>query len=318
MPLNRSGLGNKILSTGHRKITGPINFANNIAIKSTNSAGTADRDLIKLSTADKVSVGNNNNTLRFEAPAGGIIEANTRFFDFKQTSPALRHNETRQMIGFDGNRDAIRFGNFTDIIELLNNFVALNNVPIQSQESGGTVRGLIKLNASNQVEIGNINNPIEAKSNGIANLDGVPIAKQLSSFKTADESITNSTTLQDDDDLILALEANKTYFFVLDAAVEAGSTTPDIQFDIKGPTGSSGAYWGATSEAGTFDDVARTTLGAATAMQLDTGARPYILKGFIEMGGTAGNLRFRWSQNTSSADATTVRKGSFFMAWENL
>lgn len=61
--------------------------------------------------------------------------------------------------------------------------------------------------------------------------------------KTADETVNNTTTLQDDDELFFSADANSTYAINLELVMEKGSTTSNR---IKGgwsyPTGSTGQY----------------------------------------------------------------------------
>ncbi len=56
-------------------------------------------------------------------------------------------------------------------------------------------------------------------------------------IKTADETVNNSTTMQDDDDLKHTVKANTSYTFKL-IAYFISASTPDIKSNFTGPSGS--------------------------------------------------------------------------------
>lgn len=138
--------------------------------------------------------------------------------------------------------------------------------------------------------------------------------------KTADETVNNSDTLQDDDHLVLALVANKTY--VVRGLLFADSgTTPDIKIAFTKPA-SSTYYWTtsqpvssvatlpATQSGGvrrTTDSQVLGTVGAGTAVAVQ-------LAGIIRTAGTAGNLTLQWAQNTVDASDTKMLADSWIVA----
>jgi hypothetical protein len=135
--------------------------------------------------------------------------------------------------------------------------------------------------------------------------------------KTADETVTNSTTVQDDDQLTAAVAASSTYlveaFLIYD-----GDTTGDFRLTFAGPTGATMDWTPnglATSQAtgvgsmklGRLPIANEDTLGAS-----GSGVKAVAMpRGILTTSSTAGNLTLRWAQATASATATTVFANSW-------
>lgn len=130
--------------------------------------------------------------------------------------------------------------------------------------------------------------------------------------KTADEIVNNSTTLQNDDVLVLPIEANGTYKCKLRAIVNS-PTTADIKFKFTGPSGffaSFEAYEGSspTSPATVLQGPAiETTSIAFSTINAD---QILIVEGTIYNGANAGNLQLQWAQNAAVVGDTTVKANS--------
>ena len=125
--------------------------------------------------------------------------------------------------------------------------------------------------------------------------------------KTADETVNNSTTLQNDDHISIAVEANA--FYALEAVFFLISgTTPDFKFLFVGPAGVAidGLVHFVTT---TF--VAGFTEAAAVPI-LTTGANEVaFLTGLVDTAGTAGALTLQWAQNTANASDTKLLAGTW-------
>ncbi|MEV0149115.1 MULTISPECIES: hypothetical protein [unclassified Nonomuraea] len=138
-------------------------------------------------------------------------------------------------------------------------------------------------------------------------------------IKPADESITSSITLQNDDHLVLSVSANTAYW--VEAFIRYdGATTGDLRIGWSIPSGatlewtSNGLADTATS---TADDLWRRRRSAtqdeicgAVGAGTDLLALP---EGLLRVGATAGQIRLRWAQGTSSATATRVFQRSMLM-----
>lgn len=146
--------------------------------------------------------------------------------------------------------------------------------------------------------------------------------------KTSNESVTNSTTVQDDDHLFFTPILNTDYWITMYVVYEGPGpdptvTTGDLKISWSVPTGSTFDYVsdaiisGAT---GGVYDVSRTAQiapagGTPGAGTLGAGNPAVALvKGLFRMGSTAGTFRFRWAQISANASAVTVRSNSVLIA----
>jgi len=130
--------------------------------------------------------------------------------------------------------------------------------------------------------------------------------------KIADQIVNNSSTFVNDDILFMPLEINRTYGFLMHVFITSGST-PDYKYDFAIPAGAAGFFqdgsWSSSADGGTQDITTTqpiTTIGSFTAMQI---------MGYIAVAGTAGNLQYRWAQQTANASDTTTHLGSFMTVW---
>jgi len=150
----------------------------------------------------------------------------------------------------------------------------------------------------------------------------------LTAVKTADESVASSTTMQNDDHLVLAVEANSTYIFEIKLwgtaaaadRIKIGWTYPTgttlfsyIDFNGNDSETSSGQYYvygyGITAPAigswASFADWAGIWRNTSVNTNKSIEA-----KGILVVGGTAGNLQMQWAQQTAGG-STVLLKGSF-------
>lgn len=142
-------------------------------------------------------------------------------------------------------------------------------------------------------------------------------------WKTTDESVTSSTTLQNDDDLALPVEANATYA-LSGFLVWTGNETGDIKFGFDFPA-SSTLHWGmvgpddtstgfnsgGTRGAGEwFVRINQTAGGSVIQFAGSTAPLMGLLEGTLFTGATAGTLQLQWAQFTSNGTATTLKAGS--------
>lgn len=130
--------------------------------------------------------------------------------------------------------------------------------------------------------------------------------------KPANESVTKSATLQNDDALKLALVAGKTY--VVDGVifVSAGKNIPDLRIAFAAPNGSDMVI-GYITDAVLQNGSGVLTQSNASSRRIQVPAStsiPIAIKGTI-VAGTAGDLQLKWAQFTSSTNSVTVTKGSY-------
>ncbi len=127
--------------------------------------------------------------------------------------------------------------------------------------------------------------------------------------KTADETVTSSTTLQDDDHLFQALTSGKSYWIEFKLLL----TRPDTN-----NTSSITVAYDANSE-GYLDAI---TLGNGTTTQSvgnitnNAGVPRRQLLTATAKPSTNYTVKLKWAQTSSSATGTTVMKGSQMIVWE--
>ncbi|MGW8679668.1 hypothetical protein ACWGNN_01120 [Streptomyces sp. NPDC055817] len=141
--------------------------------------------------------------------------------------------------------------------------------------------------------------------------------------KTADETVNSSTTLQNDDHLVLPVVANGVYTFALDLYMtESTDYVGDFKMSFTCPTGATFDMHGAGAHvtvlaSGTSSDgewigkLATSSAAATLAFGVGTGLTAVRVYGRLVMSGTAGNLQLQWAQNASDATGTTLKAGSY-------
>lgn len=132
--------------------------------------------------------------------------------------------------------------------------------------------------------------------------------------KTSAESVTSSTTFQDDDELFYTIDDSSAryevnaYLFVSSAANAAG----DIKFQWSMPGGSNVAMGGIGLDIGLASGAVGTLsmqAGSPLSFGCSTTQSMIVLHAIFTPGAT-GTLTLQWAQNSSSGSATTVQAGS--------
>jgi hypothetical protein len=133
--------------------------------------------------------------------------------------------------------------------------------------------------------------------------------------KSATVTIQSDDSLNADAELLFPMEANTTYRFRARIFYQT-TANADFKYDYSGPA-SPTAVWlrrqvmaanaSAYSGIGTYLNL---TPGAIAVLG-GAGVGLIELDGLIENGANAGNFQFSWAQNTSIAEDTSVKKGSY-------
>ncbi len=134
--------------------------------------------------------------------------------------------------------------------------------------------------------------------------------------KTADETVNNSVTLQNDDELSFTATANKTYLVDLYLLLNGGITA-DYKFAWSLPSGA--WYWGAEAEGGgggisiywVPKDVSAGSMAAISSSTLSVSGSANTPQGLhltttIAIGGSGGTVNLQWAQNTQTVADTKV------------
>lgn len=139
----------------------------------------------------------------------------------------------------------------------------------------------------------------------------------LSAIKGSDESVTSSTTLQDDDDLTITLAANGVYKFEAMIIAYSASTTPELKAIWQEADGGFDflvSEWNSTFAPSADSSEAEDS--AATLNYDLNGTNNHLIyyRGIIQAGGSGGAFKYTWAQNVSNATATTLKAGSWMRA----
>jgi hypothetical protein len=136
-------------------------------------------------------------------------------------------------------------------------------------------------------------------------------------IKSADESVTSSSSTQDDDELFFAVGANEKW--LLEAMLFVDGNAGHIKYAIDLPSGSMKVdlkQWAGTGVGNTPHEI-MTTDNIDTTVSFDinnTGTSSASLNGIISTSATAGNVKIRWAQRSSNGTSTFVRQNSYLKA----
>lgn len=129
-------------------------------------------------------------------------------------------------------------------------------------------------------------------------------------------------TLQNDDELIIPLQANESYVIDGFLFMYASNASPDCKIAFTVPSGATMTlgYHANSGDNNTNigTDILITSGTASTAIKSSGGAtkeNPIFISGCVVMGATAGNLTLQWAQNNNTAAQTvTVKENSYLRA----
>lgn len=131
----------------------------------------------------------------------------------------------------------------------------------------------------------------------------------LKAIKTIDEKVNNTTTLQADDELFVAVAANATYAMRCQVFFNSG-VTPDIKFGWTGPAGAA-MRWGSLD---TFNTPwGQKDIGNALAIGAAGSDEFALFVGLLQVAGAGGNLQLTWAQNGATVSDTWVRAKSYIV-----
>ena len=143
----------------------------------------------------------------------------------------------------------------------------------------------------------------------------------LCAYKTADETINNSDTYQDDDHLTLSVAASSNYIvelFIFGTNPTYNTNIPGFKVNFTYPTGASTEFQGQSTDpdGATHNQVYRTVTTTGIQSIWDQSAASNAGQMFVFWRGilhtdSAGTLTVQWAQFTADPTNTTVKKGSF-------
>lgn len=133
-------------------------------------------------------------------------------------------------------------------------------------------------------------------------------------IKPTDQNVTSSTTLVNDNALVLPLDSNASYFFFCYLLFEGGTSgSSDLKWSFTLPGTATLRYHAIFNSGSGVVTVGVSFTGASTNNASTNGSgslRGLTMDGTIVSGATAGNIQLQWAQNTSSGTSTTVHAQS--------
>lgn len=156
----------------------------------------------------------------------------------------------------------------------------------------------------------------------IATGDTIPIANGgtgattlpvVAKSKLADETVTSSNTLQDDDHLFFPIGANETWTFNMVLSVSANASG-GLKYLFTVPSGAT-ARAKIVGSANPFASAINTdlTVGNGTTNAI-LNTQSQLIYGTVVNGSNAGTVQLRWAQNASFGTGTTINKNSNLLA----
>jgi hypothetical protein len=176
-------------------------------------------------------------------------------------------------------------------------------------DPGAVVEADIATNAVTTAKIADAN-VTPAKLSSAVNAPSVYIVK------SANETVTSSTTFQDDDHLFTTLDANSLYYgeLLLFITYSATGTIPGVRFGMSGNSLGTAKYSQSTNNF-LMDGV--TSIGNYVVQSWGVNVPQVLSIHFtIRTGSVPQEIKLRWSQATTSSIGIIVMKGSALRAWK--
>lgn len=202
--------------------------------------------------------------------------------------------------------------------DLTGALILANGVGLQAKSSGGTAYELVRLETNNHTYIGDTGFRTRIgwtaqllSDHGASTFNILTSENRLLKLKTADETVNNSTTLQNDNDLLVAVQKSTEYLLRLHLEVDS-NTTADFKFALILPSGATligTVFSDANPSLSAVAQVADLASGHAVILSVNPTVIEVVAK--LIMSTTAGNVQLQWAQNTADVSDTIVREESY-------
>jgi hypothetical protein len=147
---------------------------------------------------------------------------------------------------------------------------------------------------------------------GTATIGGINFVMPEFKIKASNESVTSSTTMQDDDDLQITLAASSTYKIDLGLIATSASGTPNIRTKL---VPADGTLYGVVTSSecnGGVGAVTGVQVGTQPSRSIAAGGDSYISWNSTVVTGVSGGVfKLQWAQQVSDGTATTLRANSW-------
>jgi len=128
--------------------------------------------------------------------------------------------------------------------------------------------------------------------------------------KTADETV-GDQVLQNDNELLFAVEPNKTYKFEM-VIIEDNALNKDIKFKIDVPAGTVGGFvYNGETDSTIRYELRSGSVGTQYTISQFAGDRAIKIEGSFYTGANGGSFIFQWADN--AAGNTIVKAGSYIL-----
>ena len=137
--------------------------------------------------------------------------------------------------------------------------------------------------------------------------------------KTAEtQVVSNSTTLVNDDALLVGVAANEIVYFLC-LTHQLGNSTADFKLTFTVPSGAT-ISWSLPNAHITVADAIQppnfvNASGTTISVGSTTTGRGQLAVGMVHNGATLGNLQLQWAQVTATVVDTKVLTDSFLLVW---
>lgn len=147
--------------------------------------------------------------------------------------------------------------------------------------------------------------------------DDVGLKKVIARYKTARETVTSSTTLQNDDHFTFPVEANKTYLITGMIAVSCPNTG-GFKWAYTLPSGASGKLTIDSGSPNLHIVNVDISTGSSTnnVIAPTTVGLPGKLSGYVTTSSNSGNVVFQWAQGTSNGTGSYIEQASTMILTE--
>ncbi len=136
--------------------------------------------------------------------------------------------------------------------------------------------------------------------------------------KTANETVNNSATLQNDDHLNFAIGASENWAFTMDLAVDNEDGTTGFKMAMTAPSGARCVTMGKDGNSTTPSIIVGCGVESANLSGLMGGYQTKRVFGSVRNSTNAGTVQLQWAQFSAGAFNTTVFSGSTLLAFKTV
>lgn len=229
----------------------------------------------------------------------------------------------------------------TELVEVKNGNLLLSNSSTASQlQFQGTSTGVTTFAAGAQGAT-TINYTLPTaqgasktylQNNGSGALSWVDLSTQIGGIifarKTSDESVTNSTTLQNDDDLSFAIGANETWEVIIQLEPTSETGDPKLKVALTIPSGTLHVFVSGDHDEHRGDWLKTSGVSNSKGIKCDNHDDDddsdkchdnhhddvVLLQGLIVGGSTGGTVHLQWAPDKSTSHTLTIKTNSYLKA----